>query len=86
MNGTKGIINSHLYSNATVDKYINLMLGTSPGPRYNRQMTQLLRVITDEKPAVPLVEVKSQVVLAKGITGYLTRATPIVYVDELARS
>lgn len=86
VNGTKGIINSHLYSNATVDKYINLMLGTSPGPRYNRQMKELLRVITDEKPAVPLVEVKAQIVLAKGITGYLTRATPIVYVDELARS
>ena len=86
VNGTKGIINSHLYSNARVDQLINLMLGTSPGPRYDRQMKELLRVITDEKPTVPLVEVKAQVVFSKGITGFLTRATPIVYVDELSRS
>ena len=86
VNGTKGIINSHLYSNPKVDNLINLMLGTSPGPRYDRQMKELLRIITDEKPTVPLVEVKTQVVFSKGITGFLTRATPIVYVDELARS
>ena len=86
VNGTKGIINSHLYSNPKVDNLINLMLGTSPGPRYDRQMKELLRIVTDEKPTVPLVEVKAQIVFAKGITGYLTRATPIVYVDELSRS
>jgi len=86
VNGTKGIINSHLYSNPKVDQLINLMLGTSPGPRYNREMKELLRIVTDEKPTVPLVEVKTQVVFSKGITGFLTRATPIVYVDELARS
>ena len=86
VNGTKGIINSHAYSNPKVDSLINLMLGTSPGPRYNREMKELLRIITDEKPTVPLVEVKTQVVFSKGITGFLTRATPIVYVDELARS
>ena len=49
-------------------------------------MKELLRIVTDEKPTVPLVEVKAQVVFSKGITGYLTRATPIVYVDELSRS
>ena len=86
VNGTKGIINSHAYSNAKVDNLINLMLGTSPGPRYNRQMKELLRIVTDEKPTAPLVEVKAQVVFSKGITGYLTRATPIIYVDELSRS
>ena len=85
VNGTKGIINSHQYSNPIVDKYINLMLGTSPGPRYNRDMKELLRIVTDEKPTVPLVETKTQVVFAKGIKGYLTRATPIIYVDELSR-
>ena len=61
------------------------MLGTSPGPRYNRDLKELLRIVTDEKPTVPLVETKTQVVLAKGIKGYLTRATPISYVDELSR-
>lgn len=86
VNGTRGIINSHGYSNARVDTLINLMLGTSPGPRYNRQMKELLRIVNDEKPTVPLVEVKTQVVFSKGITGFLTRATPIIYVDELARS
>lgn len=85
-NGTKGILNAHKYSNAKVDKLISLMLGTSPGPRYNRELTQLLRIVTDEAPTVPLVEVRKQVVLAKGITGYRTRPVPIVFVDELARS
>ncbi len=85
-NGTKGILNAHKYSNAKVDNLVSLMLGTSPGPRYNRELKDLLRIVTDEAPTVPLVEVRTQVVLAKGITGYLTRPVPIVFVDELARS
>lgn len=85
-NGTKGILNAHRYSNPKVDKLVSLMLGTSPGPRYNRELKQLLRIVTDEAPTVPLVEVRTQVVLAKGITGYRTRPVPIVFVDELARS
>lgn len=85
VNGTRGIINSHGYSNAKVDSLINLMLGTSPGPRYNRQMKSLLRIVTDEVPTIPLVETPYQAVFSKDIKGFLTRATPIIYVDELSR-
>jgi peptide/nickel transport system substrate-binding protein len=85
-NGTKGILNGHKYSNAKVDKLVSLMLGTSPGPRYDRELKELLRIVTDEAPTVPLVEVPTQVVLARGITGYRTRPVPIVFVDELTRS
>ena len=85
-NGTKGILNAHRYSNPRVDGLVNLMLGTSPGPRYNRELKELLRIVTDEAPTVPLVEVVSQVVFSKGITGYRTRPVAIVFVDELSRS
>jgi ABC-type transport system substrate-binding protein len=85
-NGSKGILNAHHYSNPKVDKLVSLMLGTSPGPRYNRELKDLLRIVTDEAPTVPLVEVPWQVVFSKGITGYRTRPVPIVFVDELSRS
>ena len=73
----------HSYSNAKVDKLVQLGLTTAPGKRHDRWVASMVKILNEEVPWIPLIETINPHVFAKNVTGYLNFPTNVVYPDTL---
>ncbi len=71
-----GLENSENYSSPTIDRYWAIMQNTANAATVKHLSASAQQTLMDDLPDIPVVQVKSQVAVQKGISGYYGKTSP----------